>query len=112
MGIKVGDQLQYAINGRESNAEVNGTMMIYTEAVTSSTYTVTYRISLDGEKTTWTNVTFIDASGDWSSNIANVIERLSGSSDSGAMVNTTSFLTKDGDRNLTGIFDIHLLHIL
>lgn len=99
LDIHKGDNIQYLLDSSSSNT--TGSLRIIVTNATSTSYEVTYEITLD-DKTTKTIVPFTGASGDWRSNIANVMNKLSGSSSSAMISNETQVMTKDGLKDATG----------
>lgn len=98
--IQQGDQLQYSIAGYESGESVSGAMTIAVIKTTPSSFTASYSITID-DHTNRTDIVFDGASGGWSSNVDDVVGRLSGSSSAATAVNTSTYSTLFGIKELT-----------
>ncbi len=99
--VAKGDQLQYSISGYESGKAVSGALSMTVNSTTSSSFTVTYAITI-GNNTTRNDVKFDGASGGWSANVDDVVGRLSGSDAQATAGNTTTFSTAYGTKELVG----------
>ncbi len=98
--IQQGDQLQYSIAGYESGKSVSGAMTIAVTKTTPSSFTASYSITID-DHINRTDIVFDGASGGWSSNVDDVVGRLSGSSSAATAVNTSTYSTLFGIKELT-----------
>lgn len=95
-----GDQLQYSITGYESGNDVSGAMTIMVTKTTPSSFTASYSITID-DNTNRTEIVFDGARGGWSSNVHNVVGRLSGSGSAATAGNTSTYSTLFGTKELT-----------
>ncbi len=101
LDIKKGDTVKYLIESYAEQKNTTGSLIIEVTNATSTSYEITYAITLD-TKTTRTVVQFTGASGDWSSNIADVMNKLSGSSSSATVSNETELGTIYGAQEAIG----------
>ncbi len=98
--ISKGDQLQYSITGYESGKTVSGALTIEVTKTSTTSFTAAYSITID-DIINRTEVVFDGASGGWSSNVDDVVGRLSGSISAAAAVNTSTYSTLFGAKELT-----------
>jgi hypothetical protein len=99
LDIKKDDSIQYVLESSSSNT--SGSLRIVVTNATSSSFEITYEITLNNQ-TTRKVVPFTGASGDWRSNIGNVMDKLSGSSSSATVSNETQVETLGGTKDATG----------
>ncbi len=100
LDIQKGDSMQYSLASYTGQKNASGSLIIEVTNQTSNSYEITYAITLEN-KTTRTVVQFTGASGAWSSNIANVMNKLSGSSSSATATNETEMYTVYGTKQAT-----------
>lgn len=98
--VAEGDQLQYSITGYESGRAVSGALTIEVTKAGSSSFTATYSITID-DNINRTELVFDGASGGWSSNVDDVVGRLSGSGSAATAGNTSTYSTLFGTKELT-----------
>jgi hypothetical protein len=98
--ISKGDQLQYSISGYESGDAVSGALTIEVTKTGSNSFTAIYSITI-GDVTNRTELDFDGTSGGWSSNVDEVVGRLSGSGSTATVGNTSTYSTLFGTKELT-----------
>jgi hypothetical protein len=101
LSINKGDRLQFLIESYESQVNSTGSLIIEVTNATSTSYEVTYAITLQN-KTTRTVVDFPGASGSWQTNIGGVMNKLSGSSSAASVSNETTLYTVYGAKSAIG----------
>jgi hypothetical protein len=98
--VSEGDLLRYSITGYESGKAVSGAMTIEVTDVGTNSFTATYSITIDNNVNK-TDLVFEGASVGWSSNVDDVVGRISGSGSEATAGNTTSYSTLFGTKELT-----------